>query len=339
MTESSEQRQEDRTPPARPQAVAVLPEAPLISAAGAKQQWEEYQELKDAVLGEEDFLWFAEWEEWEADKQTGKTRKKVKRASFGAKAEAQREALKRHGQVSGRMVKSACRKMAKFFGIEIPAQGQGQSSRHLEGNYIVSVERGDRYTYTEWLDAKSLRTIKASTTVFIISPSGRTWMGKGGSHESEGFAEDFAIGQTAFTRAVNRAILDLVGWGEETVEETRVSESRPGEYEEGPPTPVQEDAQQGPPKAAQRGQPQPARAGEGTLPPSAPATPQVKARLLEVAQQANLAQTMAELVQLVKNRGVQFDKMTMAEATAIANSWKKPGQGQKGGDSGRMPGV
>lgn len=217
-------------------ALVLAPEIPLVTAKEAREQWEQYQQLRDAVLQDEDYLFFLEWEE-----AGERGRVKVRRKAYSTRADCEAARDRKPGsRIKKRMIKSACRKMAKFFGINIPEQGQGQVERFQEGDFIVVAERGDYYTHTEWLHAQTLQTLKASTTVFIISQSGRRWMGRGGSHQSEGFADDFAVGETAFTRAVNRAVLDMVGWGEQTGEETRASETLPGEeapteQEPGPP--------------------------------------------------------------------------------------------------------
>ncbi len=222
------------------QALATMPEAPLITAAQAREQWEEYQQLKSAILSDDDYLWFLEWDEVD---NRGRTR--VKRKAYSNRADCEKAAKRRPGsRIKARLIKSACRKMAKFFGLRIPALGQGHTERVQEGDFIVSIERGDYYTHTEWMHAGTLQTIKASTTVFIVSSSGRSWMGRGGAHQSEGFSEDFAIGATSFTRAVNRAVLDLVGWGEETGEEMPPADTLPGAADKEPPRDRPMDADQ-----------------------------------------------------------------------------------------------
>ena len=214
--------------------IMAMPGAPLVTAEEAHQQWQEYQRLKESILQDDDYLFFLEWDETYTDKR-GMSRARVRRRAYSSRTDCESAAKKRRGsRIRARLIKSACRKMAKFFGLQIPSLGQGHTERLQEGDFIVSIERGDHYTHTEWLNAGTLQTVKASTTVFIVSSSGRQWMGRGGAHQSEGFAEDFAIGQTAFTRAVNRAILDLVGWGEETGEELRTTEELPGDDSKGP---------------------------------------------------------------------------------------------------------
>lgn len=197
-------------------------DAPIVSATEAKEMWVQYQALEQSVLDEGDYMWFLEFEEQD---QRGRTR--VRRYTYRNKAAAVAAQKGRAGSiVLKRKVKSACRKLAKFFGYEIPSQGTGDVETRTEGEYTLIIERGEFYSHTEWL-GEGLRTVKASTTVFLRSPHGRTWMGKGGAHMSEGF-EDFAIGETSFTRAVNRAVLDAVGYGDSSAEEMAASEPVPG---------------------------------------------------------------------------------------------------------------
>ena len=198
------------------------PEAPLATAEEARELWEEYRRLEAAVLVEEDYLWFAEWMEWEEGKR------RVKRAGFGSRQEAESEARRRDGSVSRRKIKSACRKMAKLFGLEIPQVGLGQMELREEGGFLVVTERGEFYTHVQWLDG-DLRTVKASTTVFVRSPQGRTWMGKGGAHRDQGFSDDDGVSATSVTLAINRAVLDAIGWGDESAEEMASHETIPDE--------------------------------------------------------------------------------------------------------------
>lgn len=210
--------------------VPLLPDAPLVQPEEAKAMWEEYQCLQDSILTDEDFLFFVEFTEWEETDRG--TRKRLRRLSANSRADAQALLAKRPGAViSKRKVKSACRKMAKFFGYDLPETGAGQVEIRQEGKFTVFIERGDGYVHIEWLDAM-LRTVKASSTVMLRSPKGRNWIGKGGAHADERFSEDFAIGETSFTRAVNRAILDAVGFGEESAEEVSSSVTLPGETPE-----------------------------------------------------------------------------------------------------------
>lgn len=224
-------------------------DAPLASAAEAKAMWDQYRELEAAILEDEDYMWFLEFQEFDNN-----GRPRTRRYTYPNRAKAEEEQKKRAGStIMKRKVKSACRKLAKFFGYEIPQQGTGDIETRTEGDYIVIIERGEFYTHSEWL-GENLKTIKASSTVFIRSPHGRTWMGKGGAHMSEGF-DDFAVGETAFTRAVNRAILDAVGFGDSSAEETLTTEPIPGEA----PPPAQ--AQGRPAGNQQRGK-RPARTPE-----------------------------------------------------------------------------
>lgn len=205
---------------------------PLVSAELAKAQWVEYQELEQAILTDEDYMWFCEFQEW--NQNQGRFR--LRKFTYNTRAQAEAEVANRKGAVlKKRKVKSATRKMSKYFGLEIPAEdmGMGQIELLHEAGFVVQIERGQFYIITQWLDDK-LRTVKASCTVAVRSPSGRTWIGHGGAHRDEG-REDFTVAETAFTRGLNRAILDFVGFGEESAEDTPSSEPIP-EQEQARPT-------------------------------------------------------------------------------------------------------
>ena len=163
--------------------VPRMPDMPLMSADEAKKAWESYQELRDTLLQEEDYMWFLEFQET----PRGGGRPHLRRYTYCNRAEAAEAQKTRAGStIHKRMVKSACRKMAKFFGYEISDVGMGQVERSMEGDFVVVTERGEGYVHTEWLNPTDLKTIKASSTVAIRSPNGRTWVSKGGAHQTEG---------------------------------------------------------------------------------------------------------------------------------------------------------
>lgn len=224
-------------------------DGPLVSAAEARNLWKEYQELEEAILTDDDYMWFVEFQ---APDNSGRMRLRKYTYNTHALAEAD---LKNHqgGIVKKRKVKSATRKMGKFFALEMPIEeelGTGQVEIREQAGFIIQIERSKFYTLTTWMD-QELQTVKASATVVVRSPSGRTWVGNGGSHRKEG-RDDFAIAQTAFTRALNRAILDFVGFGEESAEETSDNEPVPGE--QAPPAQQSAAQQQTPAKAPTKAQ-------------------------------------------------------------------------------------
>jgi hypothetical protein len=287
---------------------SLLPDVPLVTADQAKEQWRAYSTLKAAILEDSDYQWFVEWSE------TDGGRLKVKRRGYRSRAEADVACKDRGGgaAVVGRMVKSACRKMAKFFGVEIPETDQGETKRTVEGKFIVSEERGAFYTHIEWLDAGSLAMIKASTTVFIRSASGRTWMGRGGAHRGEGF-EDFAIGATSFTRAANRAILDLIGWGEESGEETRATEGLPGVDE----TPPSAQGEEDPPPTSTTEAPK-------TPPPAVQGKRVTRETLIAVVQTGAKHEpswTVNQCIVQAKQLGIDWYNMTEEQAQRLIREW------------------
>ena len=211
-------------------------DGPLVSADQAKALWEEYQELEAAILTDDDYMWFCEFQQWEAAANGRPGRMRLRKFTYNTRALAEAEVAKHPEAVlKKRKVKSATRKMGKYFALEMPVEqemGHAEVEIRQEAGFIIHIERSKYYIITQWLDDK-LKTVKASCTVVVRSPSGRTWIGHGGSHRDEG-REDFTIAETAFTRGLNRAILDFVGFGEESAEDTPASEPVPGE--QAPPT-------------------------------------------------------------------------------------------------------
>ncbi len=263
-------------------------DGPLVTAEQAKNLWKEYQALEEAILTEDDYMWFCEFQEWDNGHPP---RLRIRKYTFGTKAQAEAEMARHDGAiVKKRKVKSATRKMGKYFALEMPIEeeiGTGEVELKQEAGFIIQIERSKFYTLTVWM-TDQLETVKASCTVTVRSPSGRTWLGHGGSHRKEG-REDFAISETAFTRALNRAILDFVGFGEESAEETPASEPVPGDQ-----PPPQQAPQQ----------------------PAQPAAAQTKA---PTAAQQRMAAKRQEIIKVAGDKGITQDFM---KAT-ISNTFKK----------------
>ena len=198
---------------------AVDPAMALVDVEAAKAAWENYQELKSAVLDDDDYLWTVAFKEiWTG--RDNRSRTSTRRQSFDSVEEARAfaSAQKPPGVVKGKIKKSGCHKLARFFNLEIPELGMGQMEVQQVGEFVLQVERGDYYTVTQWLDPKNLNTIKASATVVVRAPDGRSRPGNSGAHRDEKF-DDFAVASVAWTRAVNRAVIELVGMGDQTDDE------------------------------------------------------------------------------------------------------------------------
>ena len=208
-----------------------------MDVEAAKAAWENYQELKSAVLDDNDYLWTVAFKE----KWTGrdnKSRTSTRRQSFDSVEEARAFSGRQQppGVVKGKIKKSGCHKLARFFNLEIPELGMGQVEVQQVGEFVLQVERGDYYTVTQWLDPKNLNTIKASATVVVRAPDGRSRPGNSGAHRDEKF-DDFAVASVAWTRAVNRAVIELVGMGDQTDDEPAEELAARSENPGSPPVP------------------------------------------------------------------------------------------------------
>jgi hypothetical protein len=193
---------------------------PVMSLDAAREMWAEYQHLENDLLQDSDYIYFMEW--MVGDKNNSKV--------FADKAKAEEAVAKMKKQYGGsitptlkrRKTKSAFRKMAKFFGLYVPEQGQGAEIelRPLGSDHFVKVEKGKGYSIITYMDER-LAVVKAEVTVAVSNPAGKTSMGVAACSDSERkFTHpDHDIMATAWTRAVNRAVSDLVGWGEVSAEE------------------------------------------------------------------------------------------------------------------------
>jgi len=124
--------------------------------------------------------------------------------------------------VSRRKTKIAFRKMARFFGLTLPQIGDtGTDVQIMQlGKNIVKIEKGRGFTGVIYQD-EDFNIIKAEYTITVTAPSGASMVGVGAcSVEERKFnSADHNIPATAWTRALNRAIADLIGWGEVSAEE------------------------------------------------------------------------------------------------------------------------
>jgi hypothetical protein len=202
--------------------VAVAPSAeysivrPVVTPEEAVTRFREYQQL-EAILSDDDYFYFVEWQEW----YNGKPSKK--QLGFEKKGDAEDYASRTKGAVvKRRKKKSACRKLATFFNLGMPIEAGEIKGEYQEvGPYIVEKISGQGYIKTVWHKSADLAVVKAEVTVWIQAPNGRTQIGDGVCSTAErGFKNaNHDIPTTAFTRALNRAILDLVGFGEVSAEE------------------------------------------------------------------------------------------------------------------------
>jgi len=171
--------------------ITELPRQPVevpIDAETAKQLFQKYLELEN-ILDESDYTYFVRY------KKEGKW--KLMRCEDRKQARA--IARKYGGEVLRRKNKSAWRKLARFFNLSVRIRD-------------VKVQQ---------MESKMVACVIAIAT----SPSGRTSEGIGCASEDEReFAKDHDLIALASTRAKNRAIADLIGFGEVSAEELEAEE-------------------------------------------------------------------------------------------------------------------
>jgi hypothetical protein len=189
---------------------------PIMTPDELEDRWNEYREMENRILQDDDYIYFVEY-------ITG-----GKKISVTCVQKKQAEKVKRDlefkrvdAEIVRRKKKSAYRKMARFFGLFVPEQDVADVSvSKLGESHFVQVEKGKGVTVVAYMD-ENLNTIKVEVTVAIVAPNGKTSVGVGAcSSEERSFTHsDHDIRSTAWTRAVNRGISDLIGWGEVSAEE------------------------------------------------------------------------------------------------------------------------
>ena len=210
--------------PSRLQDAAIVP---IMSAGELEAQWNQYRDMENRILQEDDYIYWVEY------KSGGKVRSVVCMHKQDAeKTKARLKLQNTPSTITRRKKKSAYRKMARFFGLFVPDQAVADVEiAPLGDSHFVQIERGNGITLITYMD-ENLNAIKAEVTVTTVSPSGKASVGVGVcSAEERMFAHpDHDIKATAFTRALNRSISDLVGWGEVSAEEVlsggEIKESR-----------------------------------------------------------------------------------------------------------------
>lgn len=189
---------------------------PIMKPEEIQQEWDRYRHLENSVLQDDDYIYWVEY------KSGGKVSSVVKPKKEDAE-ELKRELAyrKTNATIVRRKTKSAYRKMARFFGLFIPDQEVADVSiSPLGKDHFVQVEKGNGVTIITYLD-ESLSTIKVEVNVAVVAPHGQTSIGVAtcSADERRFTHPDHDVRATAWTRAVNRAISDMVGWGEVSAEE------------------------------------------------------------------------------------------------------------------------
>ena len=202
---------------------------PATTAAQATIDFQAYLDLEKAILGPDDYTYYAIWKE--SGSQGGSFEKSK---AFTSQKEAEEFLGDRpHSKVIKRKKKSAFRKLALFFALTFPEMGSSDEAKieiqSLGEDGYVRIERRPGcigYVYMN----KKFETLKAEFSISVTQSrqDGKvfTMQGFGAcaaterSRGRDGFSHaDHDILATAFTRALNRGVSDMVGFGEASSEE------------------------------------------------------------------------------------------------------------------------
>jgi len=191
--------------------------SPIMTVDEAQEAWAQYQELENTLLTDDDYIYFVQC----------KIKDRTQSATYMTKADADRgadtwKAMGYPVTLTRRKKKSAFRKMARFFGLSIPQQNDSAiiTIEPLGNSHFVKTEKGEGYSVITYMD-EDMDTVKCEASVSVMHPGGATMVGLGTcSARERGFTHpDHDIIATSWTRALNRAISDMVGWGEVSAEE------------------------------------------------------------------------------------------------------------------------
>lgn len=206
---------------------------PLVIAEQARKMEESFQALCTAVLKPEDYAWY---EVSEQANQNGRI--------------VEVKVLKQ------RKRKSAWRKLARYFNVDVETTREVIGHRHVEATCARIMLAKHNLTLGEGEDC-GCPTTYARYHVKVLGANGRVGFGVGiASTNERGFkAQDHSVPATAYTRAVSRGISDMIGAGEgeasdpvETTDadkgEQPAKEVRPAITEGKPLTDAQQEAYQ-----------------------------------------------------------------------------------------------
>lgn len=188
---------------------------PQVSPHDASRIWEQYVELENEVLQPDDFMYVVRYLVGNKPQAKPFTHDQIDQAH---------NLMRRYpgAKLEKRKLKSAYRKLGRFFGLWMPERdGGAEIELHEIAGHIVKIEHGNGYIGTIYMD-DSLSVRRAEYSVTVVAPGGQTFSGVGACSIKEGRKfkhHDHDIIATAFTRALNRTIADVVGWGEVSAEE------------------------------------------------------------------------------------------------------------------------
>ncbi len=195
---------------------------PSVSAKIALQRWHEYQELEKEILEESDYIFYVTWKN---------DRGYPEQTAFEARGEADKYALKMHGHVKPRKKKVAFRKLGVFFSLTLPeeiAEGAEIEVQKLDEDHYVTIEKRKGAVRITYMDGQ-FRVLRTEWDVVVqqVREDGKAFSMAGhgeASNNDKKTLKAHNINSTAFTRALNRGISDLVGFGDVSAEEIQSPE-------------------------------------------------------------------------------------------------------------------
>lgn len=193
--------------------------SPVVTITEAKEQWEIYRQFENELLADDDYVYDVRYVGTDGKLYSSMKPTKATADAHVARVESN---LGRTPEVIRRKTKSAFRKMATFFNLTVPEKGEPIETKfHETPNMLIKMEKAQSYSGTIYMNVEDASVIRAEFSVKVVAPNGRTMMGYGNCSASErNFAHpDHDIPSTAWTRAINRAVSDLIGWGEVSAEE------------------------------------------------------------------------------------------------------------------------
>jgi hypothetical protein len=187
-------------------------EIPSPEAAGKRRK--ERLAIESALLDRDDYTYQVFYTY--RDSATGKDKETALTCMTLADARKKAKTLT-NARIEKRIKKSGCRKFADFYRLCLPKDPVPHSLDLAQlGNFIFQTERGSGWIAVKVMRAEDLVLMKAEYSISVVTPDGRSYAGVGACAVSDGrlFKQPtHDIPATAFTRALNRAITEAVGWG------------------------------------------------------------------------------------------------------------------------------
>jgi len=300
----------EKDQPTTPESPQVKPAAEIPSPEAADKRRKERLAIESALLNRDDYTYQVFYTY--RDGASGKDKEAALTCATLADAKKKAKTLT-NARIEKRIKKSGCRKFADFYRLCLAKDPVPRSVDLAQlGHFIFQTERGAGWIAVKVMRAEDLALIKAEYSISVITQDGRSYAGVGACAVSDGrlFKQPtHDIPATAFTRALNRAITEAVGWGagpadEADDEQEHVPPAAPSPKAE---TERKETAKPEPevkaPTKRRKAEPKPAEVSEAPK-PFAPKTP----------EPGNLAPTQLNTIKVLAKQIGMADGQVDAEA-------------------------